>query len=102
MLTVFKGIIATMVQMFYARRILVLTKNRWVTALVVLSSAVSGRAYSAPDYTGGRYAHPLIVCAIGTAIGVAMRPDFSGLVILDVSYPRRASLTAQEYCINCP
>ncbi|KIP01529.1 hypothetical protein PHLGIDRAFT_131227 [Phlebiopsis gigantea 11061_1 CR5-6] len=60
------GIIATMVQMFYARRIFVLTKNRWITALVMLSSAVSG------------------LCAIGTAIGVAMRPDFSGLVILDV------------------
>ena len=44
-LTIHQGIIATMVQMFYARRILVLTKNKWITAVVVISSAVSGRMH---------------------------------------------------------
>ena len=37
-----QGIIAMMVQLFYARRILILTKNWWLFALVVVSSCVSG------------------------------------------------------------
>lgn len=41
--------IATMVQMFYARRIFILTKNKWITALVIASSSISGRMLSPLD-----------------------------------------------------
>ncbi|EKM49132.1 uncharacterized protein PHACADRAFT_167306 [Phanerochaete carnosa HHB-10118-sp] len=60
------GLIAMMVQLFYAWRILALTKNRWIVALVVVSSTVSG------------------LSAIGTAIGIGIRPEFSGFKSLDV------------------
>lgn len=60
------GLIAMMVQLFYAWRILVLTKKRWLVGLVALSSSVSG------------------LCAVGTAIGIAFRPEIARFQSLDV------------------
>ena len=37
-----QGLIAMMAQLFYARRILVLTKKRWLFTIVVLTSVVAG------------------------------------------------------------
>lgn len=41
-----QGIIATMVQLFFAWRLHVLTKKWWIVSPVVLSSSVSGRMYA--------------------------------------------------------
>lgn len=59
------GIIAMMVQGFYAWRILRLTQNYWLVAAVLVPSIAGG--------LGG----------IGTAIGVAIRPEFAGLQSLE-------------------
>ncbi|KAH9843577.1 uncharacterized protein C8Q71DRAFT_902765 [Rhodofomes roseus] len=55
------GIIAMQVQFYYAWRIKKLTQNWWLTLLVII-----------PSVTGG-------LAGIGTAIGVAIIPDFSQL-----------------------
>ncbi|KIP10607.1 hypothetical protein PHLGIDRAFT_125469 [Phlebiopsis gigantea 11061_1 CR5-6] len=60
------GIIATMVQLFFAWRLYVVTKNWWIVGLVVISSVTSG------------------LCAIGTAIGVSMVPKVAKFQSLDV------------------
>ncbi|EKM60593.1 uncharacterized protein PHACADRAFT_246619 [Phanerochaete carnosa HHB-10118-sp] len=60
------GLVAMMCQMFYARRIFILTKNRWVTALIATTSCLTG------------------ICATGTAIAVGMRPEFTSLQSLKV------------------
>lgn len=79
-----QGLISMMVQLFYAWRIRVLTKNYWVVALVCLTSAVSGCEYplflpSVPEPTLRE------VSAIGTAIGVSIVRSFTRFLELDVS-----------------
>ncbi|EKM48485.1 uncharacterized protein PHACADRAFT_108868, partial [Phanerochaete carnosa HHB-10118-sp] len=56
-----RGVIATMAQLFYARRIWILIKNCWLIGLIVSTSCVSGLA------------------AIGCTVVVIMRPLFSNL-----------------------
>lgn len=60
------GVIAMLVQSFYAWRIFKLTSNRWLVVVVLVPSVVGG------------------LSGIGTAIAVALRPQFSGLQRLKV------------------
>ncbi|GJE91842.1 hypothetical protein PsYK624_079930 [Phanerochaete sordida] len=60
------GLTAMLVQLFYAWRLRVLTRNAWVVGLVVASSCVSG------------------LCAVGTAVAISMRPEIAGFKSLDV------------------
>ncbi|GJE92018.1 hypothetical protein PsYK624_081710 [Phanerochaete sordida] len=55
------GLVAMMCQMFYARRIYILTRKKSITALITVTSCLTG------------------ICATGTAIAVGMRPEFSRL-----------------------
>lgn len=60
------GIIAMLVQSFFAWRILKLTRNYWLVGTVMVTALVGG------------------LSGIGTAIGVAMLPQFAGLQRLKV------------------
>ncbi|EKM59054.1 uncharacterized protein PHACADRAFT_249233 [Phanerochaete carnosa HHB-10118-sp] len=76
------GIIAVMVQLFFAWRLKVLTKNRFVVAVVVCSSSVAG------------------LCAIGTAIGITMKPHFSDFHVLNaVAIPWLVACTMSDVLI---
>lgn len=81
-----QGIVAMMVQMFYAWRIYVLTKNSWITAAVIATSIVGGCELQVVSRICCLTLTSLIlvVCGIGTAIAVAMRPDFAGFHHLKV------------------
>ena len=61
-----------MAQLFYARRILILTKNKWITLVIVVCSFISGCEsclYSRPKFH-------LVFCFIGCAIGTGIVNSF--------------------------
>lgn len=72
-----------MVQFFYAWRILVLTKNWYVVAIVVFASTISGRTSLSPSLYEYGLTSP-VVCALGTAIGISFTPHFTDFLKLDV------------------
>lgn len=75
-----------MVQMFYARRLLVITKNRWLVALVMTSSSVTACERRC-QFLQFRYIEtPLSVCAVGTSVGLKIKPEVADLPLLKVRY----------------
>lgn len=72
------------VQLFYAWRIYKLIGNVGVVLMVAIPSVVGGREW---HLFGAYQLHPLMtnsVSGIGTAIGVGILPQFSGLQRLKV------------------
>lgn len=79
-----QGLVAMMVQIFFARRILILTRKKSITALVFTTSCITGRMFLAPHFLV-THTTDAPVCAVGTAIGVGMRPAFTSLQSLKAS-----------------
>ena len=75
-----------MVQLFYARRIWILIRNRWLVALIIVTSCISGRACLTLPLSAPSLMLPIsAVCGLGSAVVVGIRPKFTELASYRVS-----------------